>query len=149
MQGKSTKECGIKIYTYIYPLFFLLSPGRGRRCQQPRPGIALHGTTPKRGTVAQAEKLREKWGLKAADFSPSRVRRGCASRGLRGLRPELCPPEPYRTVPALHLLCPGTPRVPTPCATRVIRGRRGRDAGFSPHTRWKSRMFFFPVKLSY
>lgn len=112
MQGKNTKECGIKTHTYIYPLFFPLCPGRGRRCRQPRPGIARHGTTPKRGTVAQAEKLREKWGLKAADFPPSGVRLGCASRGLRGLRPERCPPE----LTALFLLSsravPGQPGSP-------------------------------------
>lgn len=149
MQGKNTKECGIKIYTCIYPLFFPLCPGRGRRCRQPRPGIALRGTTPKRGAVAQAEKLREKWGLKAADFSPSGDRQGCASRGLRGLRPERCPPEAHRTVPALQPRCPGTAGVTPPRATRDTGGRRGRELGFSPHARWKRRMFFFPVKLSY
>lgn len=136
------------IHTYI-PSFFPLCPGRRRRRRQPRPEIARHGTTPKRETVAQAEKLREKWGLKAADFSPSGVRRGCARPGLRGLRPEQSPPEPHRAVPALQPRHPGTAGVTPPRATRDIGGSTGRVSGFSPHARWKRRMFFFPVKLSY
>lgn len=83
----------------------------------------------------------KKWGLKTADFSPSWVIRGCASRGLRGLRPEQCPP-------ALQLRCPGTAGVTPPRATRDTGSRRGRESGFSPHAYWKRRMFF-PVKLLY
>ncbi|XP_054072404.1 collagen alpha-1(I) chain-like [Rissa tridactyla] len=48
------------------------------------PGSPLHGTTLKRGTVAQAEKLREKRDLKPADFSPKGDRQECPSRGVGG-----------------------------------------------------------------
>ncbi|KAM9656919.1 uncharacterized protein ACIBXB_009103 isoform 1-T3 [Morphnus guianensis] len=62
-------------------------------------GSPLHGTTLKGGTVAQADKLRQKRGLKPADFSPSWDRRGCPSQGLGGLSPaeaQGCPPEAHR-----------------------------------------------------
>lgn len=90
-----------------------------------------------------------KVGFEGCRFFPKRGQRGCASCGLRGLRPERCPPEAHRAVPAFQPRCPGTAGVTPPRATRDTGGRRGRELGFSPHARWKRRMFFFPVKLSY
>lgn len=148
MQGKNTKECGIKIHTYIYLLLSPPCPGGDRPCWQPRPGIAPHRTTPKRGTVAQAEKLQEKWGLKAADFSPSGVRRRWASRGLGGPRLEQCPAEPPRAVLSPAALSRDS-RVTPPVPPETSGLGPGREAPLVPRVRWKRRMLFFSVKLSY
>lgn len=131
MQGKNTKECGIKIHTYIYLLLSPPCPGGDRPCWQPRPGIAPHRTTPKRGTVAQAEKLQEKWGLKAADFSPSGVRRRWASRGLGGAEAGAVPGRAAPRCALPRRAVPGQPGHPARAA-RDIGARAGQGGTIGP-----------------
>lgn len=132
MQGKNTKECGIKIHTHIYPLFFSLVPRKRETLLAAASWDRPARNDSKTRDCRSGGKTTGKVGFEGCRFSPKRVRRWCASRGLRGLRPEQCPPEPHRAVPALQPRCPGTAGVTPPRATRDIGGRRGQGVTIFP-----------------
>ncbi|XP_037241323.1 uncharacterized protein LOC119146994 [Falco rusticolus] len=111
--------------------------GRGDAVASRALGSPLHGTTLQRGTVAQAEKPTGRAGFGACGCHPERGHRGgpargCGRRGRGAARPSsprCCLPA-GRAVPG-----PGSPLQVPPEAFE------GGGLRFSPHARWKRRMF--------